>query len=203
MNCREWKSAFKKLYPGLAKMPTALQKLPPELAAHPALCRDCRLKFEALRLLHHGNVLTTPVPALLAARISARVGERIRAGQTPSYHVPRLLFPLTALFAIIALSFIIAPFFTPPGQTVTVQFILEAPAAQSVAVVGDWNRWDPAVDVLHDVNKDGIWEIELHLEKNSEYRYQFIINGESWIPDPSSALHVEDGFGGVNSVLEI
>lgn len=86
---------------------------------------------------------------------------------------------------------------------ITVHLSLEAPEAESVAVVGDWNGWDPEKNRMSDSNNDGIWELRLKLEKGGEYQYQFLINGKKWIPDPSAPLKVKDGFGGTNSVLNI
>ncbi|MCF7914331.1 MAG: isoamylase early set domain-containing protein [Spirochaetaceae bacterium] len=88
-------------------------------------------------------------------------------------------------------------------EVITVHLTLEAPEAQSVAVVGDWNGWNPEKNRMSDSNKDGIWELRLKLEKGGEYQYQFLINGNRWIPDPDAPLKVEDGFGGTNSVLNI
>src|SRR6056297_3079178 len=88
-------------------------------------------------------------------------------------------------------------------EVITVHLTLEAPEAESVAVVGDWNGWDPEKNRMSDPNKDGIWELRLKLEKGGEYQYQFLINGKNWIPDPDAPLKVEDGFGGTNSVLNI
>jgi len=91
----------------------------------------------------------------------------------------------------------------PSQELITVHLTLEAPEAESVAVVGDWNGWDPEKNRMNDPNKDGIWELHLKLEKGGEYQYQFLINGKKWIPDPDAPLKVDDGFGGTNSVLNI
>jgi len=88
-------------------------------------------------------------------------------------------------------------------DVITVHLTLEAPEAESVAVVGDWNGWDPEKNRMSDPNRDGIWELRLKLEKGGEYQYQFLINGNRWIPDPDAPLKVKDGFGGTNSVLNI
>ena len=89
------------------------------------------------------------------------------------------------------------------ARTVIVVFVLEAPDAREVCVVGDWNDWEPDVNRLRDPDGDGIWEIELKLEEGGDYRYQFLVNKELWIPDPKSDLQLDDGFGGVNSILQI
>jgi hypothetical protein len=88
-------------------------------------------------------------------------------------------------------------------RVVRVELRLEAPNARRVSVVGDWNAWDTAADPLRDPDDDGVWETTITLRPNEEYQYQFLIDGQTWIPDPSSALTVDDGFGGKNSVLDI
>lgn len=90
-----------------------------------------------------------------------------------------------------------------PQETITVRLTLEAPSAESVAVVGDWNGWDPSEHRMRDKNGDGVWELTLKVEKGGEYQYQFLINGKKWVPDPKAPLKVKDGFGGTNSVLDI
>lgn len=88
-------------------------------------------------------------------------------------------------------------------RTVTVALTLNAPGAHSVAVVGDWNGWDPQAQLLTDVDADGVWEIELRLRRRDEYLYQFVIDESQWTPDPLAVISVEDGYGGVNSVLHL
>jgi hypothetical protein len=88
-------------------------------------------------------------------------------------------------------------------EVVTVHLSLEAPEAERVAVVGDWNGWDADRHLMHDRDRDGVWELRLQLKEGGEYQYQFLINGEKWIPDPKAPLKVNDGFGGTNSVLDI
>jgi hypothetical protein len=56
---------------------------------------------------------------------------------------------------------------------------------------------------MTDVDGDGIWQIEIEVQPDKEYQYQFLINGERWIPDPEAPMNVDDGFGGENSVLNI
>lgn len=92
---------------------------------------------------------------------------------------------------------------TEPPTVVRVEFRLEAPQASEVAVVGDWNGWDANVNPLRDSDGDGVWETTVTLRPGEEYQYQFLVDDETWIPDPSSPLRVDDGFGGTNSVLNI
>ena len=38
-------------------------------------------------------------------------------------------------------------------------------------------------------------------QEGEDYQYQFLVNGETWIPDPKSPVKVDNGFGGVNSLI--
>lgn len=86
-------------------------------------------------------------------------------------------------------------------QPVYVQFRLEAPDAASVAVAGDFNGWEPEVELV-DPDGDGIWSGRLLLPPGV-HKYMFVVNGTEWMPDPLSEQYVEDGFGNRNSVLAI
>ncbi len=89
------------------------------------------------------------------------------------------------------------------GGTVVVRFELVAPEAGSVSLVGDFNEWNEGTHELRDADNDGVWEIEVPLERGEVYTYNFLINGDEWIPDPSAVNHIEDSFGGEKSVLNL
>lgn len=84
-----------------------------------------------------------------------------------------------------------------------VRLELKAPHAESVVVVGDWNGWNVHADRLAKADEGETWSIEMELQPGREYRYQFVIDGDQWIPDPHAYMQVDDGFGGLNSVLEM
>jgi hypothetical protein len=91
----------------------------------------------------------------------------------------------------------------PEPDYTAVVLDLRLPDAQQVSVVGDWNNWDPEAQTLKKTDDGERWEIQMRLEQGREYRYQFVIDGETWMPDPESPIKVDDGFGGTNSVLVI
>ena len=97
----------------------------------------------------------------------------------------------------------VSPDISPSGLT-EVQFSLRAGAEplSSVAVVGDFNDWNPNKHLLYDENKDGIWTATLRLEPG-RYEYMFILDGQKWVPDPEAYRFVRDGFGNKNAVIEI
>ena len=91
-----------------------------------------------------------------------------------------------------------------PNNLAEITFSMRADASQvkSIAVVGDFNDWDPTRNLLTDENNDGIWTVTLKLEPG-RYEYMFILDGQKWVPDPSAYRYVSDGFGNKNAVLEI
>ncbi len=87
------------------------------------------------------------------------------------------------------------------SDTVFVHFELVAPGARTVAVAGSFNGW--RVDRLQMVKGvGGLWSAAVALPIG-EYRYQFVVDGKQWIPDPTAHAQVDDGFGGQNSVIVV
>jgi len=87
------------------------------------------------------------------------------------------------------------------GEEVYVQFVLEAPDAQSVAVAGDFNDWAPQF-ALSDPDGDGIWAGRVRLAPGL-HKYMFVLNGDEWITDPLAERYTEDGYGNRNAVIAI
>jgi hypothetical protein len=87
------------------------------------------------------------------------------------------------------------------ADTVFVRFQLIAPNADLVSLTGSFNDW--ASDTYQMSKEDGgIWSITLPLPLG-EYQYQFVVDGDRRIPDPRSHARVDDGFGGINSVVVV
>ena len=84
-----------------------------------------------------------------------------------------------------------------------VKFELKAAEAESVFLVGDFSGWDTSGIPLEDPDGTGNWSVTIKLQKKHTYAYNFLIDGEIWLPDPSADLTVEDGFGGINSVIKL
>jgi len=82
----------------------------------------------------------------------------------------------------------------------TVPFTFEAPHAESVALVGDFNDWDSEMHPMKKM-KDGTWKAALLLPSGS-YQYQFYVDG-IWQVDPKAAVRLPNPFGGENSLLDV
>ncbi|GMV41050.1 MAG: hypothetical protein AMXMBFR64_27660 [Myxococcales bacterium] len=93
---------------------------------------------------------------------------------------------------------------TPKPPCGVVTFSLAAPGASVVLVSGEFNGWGADAGsawALADSDGDGVWTRTETLEPGS-YQYKFIVDG-GWIPDPANPKTADDGFGGVNSVLDV
>jgi hypothetical protein len=91
---------------------------------------------------------------------------------------------------------------TVATQPRIVQFVLVAPAASHVALVGDFNDWDAAATPLHQASAEGVWSVTLPLTPG-RHIYAFVVDDSKWVPDPSAARAPEDDFGAPNSVIMV
>ncbi|MCD6423078.1 MAG: glycogen-binding domain-containing protein [Elusimicrobia bacterium] len=79
-------------------------------------------------------------------------------------------------------------------------FSYNAPDAASVVIAGSFNNWNTNASPLKK-NKNGIWTIVLPLSSGT-YQYKFVVDG-NWVPDPNNPNTADDGYGGVNSVVNV
>ena len=90
-----------------------------------------------------------------------------------------------------------------PGEdaVVYVEFALDAPEAQSVAVAGDFDGWT-GTHVLNDLDGDGIWTGRVPLQPGV-HAYMFLVDGSEWMTDPRAQRYSDDGFGNRNAILAV
>jgi hypothetical protein len=89
-----------------------------------------------------------------------------------------------------------------PANARPVRLRLAAPTSSRVAVVGDFNNWDPAATPLRPAGDGDTWVVELRL-KPGRYHYTFLIDGRRWEGDPSEPRAPESDFGAPVSVLTV
>lgn len=80
----------------------------------------------------------------------------------------------------------------------------EAPAdvqAGSVAVVGDFNNWDPNTTQMKR-KKDGSWSATLRLAPGA-YRFRYVADGNRYFNDPQADGIEPSGFGEDNCIVVV
>lgn len=97
----------------------------------------------------------------------------------------------------------------PPCNQITFTY---AGTASTVWVSGDWladsaGVWptSPATGALA-MTRDatsGTWSVTTLVTPFGPHRYKLIIDGTSWIADPSNPVTESDGFGGFNSLIDV
>jgi hypothetical protein len=89
------------------------------------------------------------------------------------------------------------PLKLPDGR---VRFRLRAPAARQVAVVGDWNGWDPALGAMARLGPD-LYELTCVVPPG-RHAYSFLVDGRTVRP-PGAEAYSFDGFGGENGFVSV
>jgi 1,4-alpha-glucan branching enzyme len=89
------------------------------------------------------------------------------------------------------------------SDTNVIKFVLVAPHASTVSVVGDFNDWDAYATPMTRTKTGGTWSVAIRLPAG-RHVYAFVVNGANgtqWVADPSAPLAPEDGLGAPNSVV--
>ena len=89
------------------------------------------------------------------------------------------------------------------GQSQLVEFVLVAPRAARVSLVGEFNGWDAsATPMRHSQRGDGTWSVSVPLGAG-RHVYAFVIDNSTWVPDPQAPLAPEQWYGERNSVVVV
>jgi hypothetical protein len=147
------------------------------------------------------------------ARVLADIGQ-VRHGQRRSLVLswPKALAAGLALFvaggALVATTMrrdtrtaVVAPVSTvatapKPGAT---RFVFVAPNAQHVALVGDFNLWNPSTAPMQRIAGTDAWVIDMNLP-SGRHVYAFVVDGDV-TADPAAPRTAGDDFGRPNSVI--
>lgn len=87
-------------------------------------------------------------------------------------------------------------------QGSAVQFVIVAPTATDVSLVGDFNDWNPSATPMQMVAENRVWSVTIPLNAG-RYRYAFLVDGNTWLSDPSAPPVGDDDFGRPGSVVTI
>jgi Glycogen recognition site of AMP-activated protein kinase len=132
--------------------------------------------------------------------LAAAAGIALGAGLT-GYAVrgDRSLTPVAAAVRTPADSFLVATA-DRISDHVPTQFVLDAPRASQVALVGDFNAWDAADTPLMRDPASGIWTVTVRLVPG-RHTYAFMVDGATWTLDPRAPSAQDPDFGTPSSVV--
>ena len=91
----------------------------------------------------------------------------------------------------------------PVHHDTVLKFVLVAPHAKGVSLVGDFNDWNASATPMVRTRTGGTWSVVLPLTPG-RHVYAFVVDGASgtqWVTDPGAPLAPADGFGVPNSVV--
>ncbi len=77
-----------------------------------------------------------------------------------------------------------------------------APEAKKVTIAGDFNNWDKESCRMKRL-KDGDFTTTIELEKGSDYRFRYLIDGNQWENDWCADRYVQNAYGEDDSVVTV
>ncbi len=89
------------------------------------------------------------------------------------------------------------------GGAQHVQFTLVAPDAKKVALVGDFNAWDPShagYQARH--TGGGVWTVTARVPLG-HHRYSFVVDDSVWMADPMAPRSNDNDFGLPKSAMVV
>jgi len=181
------------------------------------------------RLKNIGDELKRPVPVSRAfddrvMRAVRKLPRHARFGLWSRLTTPRrvtvtplswgLLAAAMLLFAVLGTRSVLNA--APDAQPITlfsaskaaaspqsVQFVLVAPDAKKVAVVGDFNGWDAShVGYQAQHRGGGVWSVTARVPLG-HHRYSFVVDDSVWVADPIAPRAVDNDFGVTNSAIVV
>lgn len=88
------------------------------------------------------------------------------------------------------------------SDEVMLRFVYIDEEANSVAVAGDFNNWEPVELDKKNLNGKTVWTGLVSMNRG-EHNYMFVKNGNKWVTDPLAPVQRDDGFGNKNAVIYI
>ena len=155
-------------------------------------------------------------PVKLSAGFDERVMAAVRAERRAANAGWRRLALAAAIGVLMLGSAWIGRITAPAGSSVvalapapvtraadqSVEFVLIAPGASHVSLVGDFNAWSTTATPLRATEHTGVWSVTVPLPAG-RHEYAFIVDGERWLPDPNAPRAQQSDFGPPNSVVTV
>ncbi len=141
-------------------------------------------------------VLITPLGGLAAVGgLAALLLLAVRPGDQKSGEAAApALAPVSATSSTVAAAVV--------DSVQVIQFVLVAPGAQTVELVGDFNDWQAGATPMRVAASGRVWSVQVPLPVG-RHRYAFVVDDDRWVPDPSAPRASGDDFGTPNSVVTV
>lgn len=92
--------------------------------------------------------------------------------------------------------------FTPKRTVCKVTFSIPSDVVEKeVALAGDFNDWD--TKSLKLTEKNGEFITEVRLKPETEYKFKYLIDGETWENDYAADAYVPNEYGTEDSVVVV
>lgn len=91
--------------------------------------------------------------------------------------------------------------YTKTGRSCKVTFEFPANGAKEVALLGDFNEWNATTNLMKR-RKDGVFATTVSL-KPGQFKFRYLVDGESWYNDPQADEYVPNTFGTEDSVVSV
>jgi hypothetical protein len=78
-------------------------------------------------------------------------------------------------------------------------FMIAAPSAGTVSLVGDFNRWDGSATPMELDRTSGRWRIEVPLPPGA-HSYAYIVDGRDWVVDHQAPIAADADLGMTNQL---
>lgn len=82
-----------------------------------------------------------------------------------------------------------------------VRFIVHAPGAKQISLVGSFNGWAKGATPMK-IQDGALWSVIVPL-KEGEHTFMYLIDGAQWVTPPQADDFVTDGFGQTNGVVVV
>ncbi|MBO6576371.1 MAG: isoamylase early set domain-containing protein [Rhodothermales bacterium] len=92
---------------------------------------------------------------------------------------------------------------SPKGKSVRVTFELPADvAADSAAVVGEFNDWNAEKGTMKLDKKKGVWTKGVSVKPGDTFQFRYVVDGDKWLNDEQADSYVANEYFGENCVVE-
>jgi len=149
--------------------------------------------------VHPPEGFAEQIVAALPNKIRQTIGERIRS-LWPSGRT--WITPVLAGATAAAILILLIPGLIADNRDLAVLFEVHAPDANRVELIGSFNNWKRGEILLEGPDASGHWSVSVPLQ-HGRHEYLFVIDGKEFQADPSAPFQRPDGFGRINSLMDI